>query len=57
MSLATIAWQQPYLNTFKYFAITSDKNFIKQGEIANVMVSIYKLQIMNINVNFKRILK
>jgi hypothetical protein len=39
MSLATLAWQQPYLNTFKYFGITSDKNVIKQGEVSCVMVS------------------
>ena len=39
MSLATIAWQQPYLNVFKHFAITNDKHFTKQGEVSSAMVS------------------
>jgi hypothetical protein len=48
MSISTINWQQPYVNTFKHFAIASDANALKQGDVTSVMdsqikASVYKL--------------
>ena len=47
-SISAINWQQPYVNTFKHFAIASDANVLKQGDVSNHMdtqikASVYKL--------------
>lgn len=37
--MSKINWQQPFVNTFKrYFAIESDKNANKSGDVTTVQV-------------------
>jgi hypothetical protein len=39
MSITTLSsWQQPYVNIFKHFQISNEKNVIKQGEVTCAMV-------------------
>ena len=40
MSGNKINWQQPFVNTFKYFAIESDKNVSKGGDVTSLMVKL-----------------
>lgn len=39
MSGNKINWQQPFVNTFKYFAIESEKNVSKAGDVTTLMVN------------------
>ena len=36
--MTTLSWQQPYVNVFKHFQISNEKNAVKQGEVTCAMV-------------------